>query len=312
MTGCIPNTLLLKRLHSALLSCVLAIGVTSIASGATIYRETFGRPAVGSPGTTSTNILGNVFDWPMYRTVNTNTNLQIQTAADNGAMGGVSSSTANGKATDVANINASTNEDGTTGAYARGIYFMSNTTTLNAITDNGAPKFAWTPEFSFNPANYNNLTLSWYQGDSGTTSQLQPAVRIGGQWYVSATGFANTVASASITNFNANAQLMSLAYNPAAANWVTLAFDGTYDVTTHTGTDSTVPFALGSAPSSDLSGTITAFGLLAPNAGTEIRRFDTFQIDGDLVPEPASMTLAIFAFTGLGGMLRQRKSLRAG
>jgi len=243
----------------------------------------------------------------MYRTVNANTNLQIQTAADNGAMGGVSSSTASGKPTDVANINAGTNEDGTTGAYARGIYFISNTTTLSGVTDNGAPKFAWTPEFSFNPSDYKNLIFSWYQGDSGTTSQLQLALRIGGQWYVSAAGFANSVTSASITNFNANAQLMSLAYSPAAANWLTVAFDGTYDVTTHAGTDSSVPFAIGAAPSSDLSGPITAFGLLAPNAGTEIRRFDTFQIDGDLVPEPASLSLALFAFVGLGGVRRRRK-----
>src|SRR5262245_23426709 len=306
MTGGYWNSLLRRRLICALSGSLVAAACVSVTSAATIYRETFGRPAVGSPGTTNTNILGNVFDWPMYRTVNANTNLQIQTAADNAAMGGVSSSTANGKPTDVANINAGTNEDGTTGAYGRGIYFISNTTTLSGVTDNGAPKFAWTPEFSFDPANYNNLTFSWYQGDSGTTSQLQLAVRIGGQWYASATGFANTVTSASITNFNANAQLMSLAYNPAAANWVTLAFDGTYDASTHTGTDSTLPYALGAAPSSDLSGPITAFGLLAPNGGAEIRRFDTFQIDGNLVPEPASLSLALFAFVGLGRM-RVRK-----
>lgn len=299
MTGRIRIAFLLDRLPRVLFGVVLLTAFGTEASAGTIYRETFGRPTAGSA-----NILGNVFDWPMYRPANGSNNGLIQTASDNAGTGGVSGNAANGKPIDVANINAGTNEDGTTGAYPRGIYFMSNTIDGS---NPGSPKFAWTPEFSFNPADYNNLTFSWYEGNSGTVSQLQLAVRVGGQWYVSATGFANTVTSASITNFATNAQLMSLAYNPAAANWLTLAFDGTYDVSTHTGTDSSVPLTVGAAPGSDLSGAITGFGLLVTNGATETRRFDTFQIDGDLVPEPMSAALALFACVGLAGMVRRRK-----
>src|SRR5262249_20250168 len=160
-------------------------------------------------------------------------NALIQTAASNAGTGGVSGNAANGKPIDVANINAGANEDGTTGAYPRGIYFMSNT--IDGANP-GSPKFAWTPEYQVNPADYNNLTFSWYEGNSATTSQLQLALRIGGQWYASATGF--STAAMGIGAFAANAELKSVVYNPAAANWLTFTFDGTYDVTTHTGTDS--------------------------------------------------------------------------
>jgi hypothetical protein len=295
----------MRRLQFVLLGSVLLTTFATDASAATIYRETFGRPATGQPGTSTTNILGNVFDWPMYRPFGGSNNALIQTAADNAGTGGVSSSTANGKPTDVANINAGTNEDGTSGAYPRGIYFMSNT--IDGANP-GSPKFAWTPEFSFNPADYNNLTFSWYEGNSGTASQFQLAILIGGQWYASAATFANTVTSPSITNFNANAQLMTVNYSPAAANWLSLAFDGTYDVSTHLGTNSSVPLTVGAAPGGDLSGTITGFGLLVMTGPAETRRFDTFQIDGDsVVPEPSSATLAFLSVAGLAGVIRRRK-----
>jgi hypothetical protein len=287
----------MTRLHCLVLGTVVLIAFATSAPAGTIYRETFGRPTAGSA-----NILGNVFDWPMYRPADGSPNALIQTALSNAGTGGVSGNAANGKPTDVANINAGTNEDGTTGAYPRGIYFMSNT--IDGANP-GSPKFAWTPEYSFNPADYNNLTFSWYEGNGGTTSQLQLAVRIGSQWYASATGF--STANMGIGAFSASAELKTVTFNPAAANWLTFTFDGTYDVTTHTGTDSTVPIAIGAAPGSNLSGAITGFGLLGANGGTEIRRFDTFQVDGDLVPEPTSATLALLVIAGLLGFRTRQK-----
>jgi hypothetical protein len=291
--------LTMKRVYCALMSAVLLAAFAPAASAATIYRETFGRPTAGAA-----NILGNIFDWPLYRTTSAGANSRILTSAAAG-QGGVSGNAASGKPTNVENINAGTNEDGTTGAYPRGIYFFSNTTGDDAA----GPKFAWTPEYTFNPGDYTNLTFSWYQGDAATTSELRLAIRVGGQWYASATAYANTAAGiGGIGTFNANAQLMSLVYSPAAANWLTFAFDGTYDTTTDTGTDSTVALALGAAPGSNLSGPITAFGLLGANDFGQIRRFDTFQIDGDsVVPEPSSVMLAISVLVGLLGAPLRRK-----
>jgi len=69
------------------------------------------------------------------------------------------------------------------------------------------------------------------------------------------------------------------------------------------GTNSTTPLSLGAAPGSDLSGTITAFGLYVAGPGT--RRFDTVEIDGVPVPEPASVLLVGLAALGLTCLRRR-------
>ena len=160
-------------------------------------------------------------------------------------------------------------------AYARGIYFISQL--------EGSPKLAWTSEFSFNPANYTSLSFNWRQGNNDMTAAFQLAIRIGGSWFVNNTLFNNDPDyTDGIGFFNAEAQQKTLVYDKAAANWTTLDFDGTWDATTNTGTDSTVPLALGVPAAADLSGQIDGFGLFSGiHLGT--RRFDTFEIKGTLI-----------------------------
>jgi hypothetical protein len=94
-----------------------------------------------------------------------------------------------------------------------------------------------------------------------------------------------------------------MTYNPAAANWLTLTFDGTYDPNTNTPTAATAALALGGNPASDLSGPITAFGIYRDVTGANFR-FDSFTIEG-VIPEPTGVTLA----TLVAGLLfvRQRR-----
>jgi hypothetical protein len=292
-----------NRVFLAALTASLVVFVTVPARSDLIYRETYGRPAIGQAGTSSANILGDVYDWPLFRTTSTSGGAMLHVTDPTTGIGGVSGNAASGKPTNVANFNAGNNEDGTTVAYARGIYFMANT----IGTENGAPDLAFTTEYQVDPASYSNLTFSWYQGDNGPNSALQLAIRIGSQWYANATQFTGPNVGG-IAGFAANAAQKQVVYDPTAANWVTFSFDGDWNSSTHTLTqDGTVPFAFGAAPSSDLSGPITAFGLLGANGVTsEIRRFDTFEINATPVPEPSSVVLAICALAGCGMLCRKQ------
>jgi hypothetical protein len=248
-----------------LLSCAAAQAQT------TIYRETFGRPATDpQPDADGLgNITGNIFDWPTFRPTVAGGPALWQTMGSNAS--GVSGNAAAGQPIDVANINAGANSDGTTDAYARGLYFMAQ--------QEQGPKLAWTPEFAFNPADYAGLTFAWRQGNDSDTTPFQLAVRIAGQWYVNNTQFFTVGYPDGVANFNASAQPQSFPWDATAANWATLDFDGTFNKDDNTGVDSTVPFATGAAPAADLSGVIDGFGLYSPsNVGT--RRFDTFEILG--------------------------------
>ena len=236
----------------------------------TIYRETFGN----ANATTRAN--PNVFGWQTFLS----TGLQYNTIDGNH---GVDTGATAGRPTDVANVNAGPNSDGTFGALSGGRYFW-----------NGNRRFAWTPEYSFNPADYlaGSVVFSFYLGNANTTPNTDPiriAIRIGTTWYVSVQSFTSaTVASAS---FQTAAELKSLTYNPAAANWQILSFDGDYNGGGYPGgpaavvTDSSVALSL-SANSTDLSGPITGLGIVfvaasgnfATNPSGNIR-FDTFQID---------------------------------
>jgi hypothetical protein len=108
-------------------------------------------------------------------------------------------------------------------------------------------------------------------------------VKQGGNWYVSSQVFNNDVNNPSGgPGVNANAELKEFTYNPAAANWLTLTMNGDYTLGATPGTGtfvaSTVPLAQGAAPTTSLSGAITAFGLWR---NTEINnsRFDTYTIE---------------------------------
>jgi hypothetical protein len=268
--------------------------------GLVIYRETFGNEL-----TTRQN--PNVYGWQTFdangATFDGVSNAHgVDGTASPGNFGSLGGNT----------VSAGTNRDGTTydGLNASRYFWAASTRRL-----------AMTPEFLFNPADYDpgSVMFSFYLGNANTVPNTDPAriaIRIDGLWYVSTTSFTTgTVVSA---DFPTLSELKTLTYNPGAANWRIFNFDGTYN---GGGTNmmgdpgavkaaSSVPMSLGANPAADLSGTITAFGVLylaatenfsTNNSGNF--RFDTFQIDA--VPEASSLTFLAVGSLALG-LLRRR------
>ena len=267
-------------------SGIVCASVATTGRGEVIYRETFGRPdpAAGNISTT-------LFDWQRFNAAGTA-----------GAQTSGVSSDSTGKPTDLANVNAGANSDGTFGAYAEGWSYQD-----------GTQRLSMTPEFSFDPANYEaGITFSWYQGAAQLTTptvadqQGKLALRVGGVWYASVENETNG-AGVTGTTFaeSAGTVQVSQTFNPAAANWLILNFDGSYDPSTDVATGSTVALSLGGNPVSDLSGAITAFGLYRDATGQNFR-FDTFQIDATPIPEPAAIAGLMLGSVAL--LARTRRS----
>jgi PEP-CTERM motif len=246
---------LFMKLVTMLLLVACALPATAV-HAEVVYRQTFGRP-----DTPTTDMSPGVWGWADFDSAGAwNTVANVSQSGINGSN--------SGRPIDVANVNAGTNSDGTSGAYARGIHYF-----LNGI---GTPVLSMTPQFTINPADYQSLKFSWYEGNADATATMQLIAKVGGQWYAGATAF--STAATTLAQFAANAQLKEVTYDPAAANWLILNFDGSYDPGSDMGTNSTTALSLGATPGSDLSGMITAFGLYVTGPGT--RRFDTFEIDG--------------------------------
>jgi hypothetical protein len=285
--------------HGLLVFGLISASVVSTGRGAVvIYREQFGR-TVGVGGNQSIN----QFDWALHggatATNNNGTNTSSNTA---------------GKPQNVGNVNAGESTAALTNGYA----FRDTASTL----------LFWTPEFSFDPADYEagSVQFKWYQGNAngnagnsfGTPQSFQLAVQIGGQWYLNNTSFGNTSVIAG-GNFqlgddngngdisgNHGAELKTLTFDPTAANWSAFTFDGTFSTSTHTAAAGTTMTA-GSVLGSNLpAGAITAFGLYSPEALAGNRRFDTFTIEATPVPEPAALAGALLG-VGLLGRTRRRR-----
>jgi hypothetical protein len=195
---------------------------------AVLFRETFGRGATGAVPNGNQSVL--VFDWARF----------LATGAV-GSASGSSSDGNSGKPTDLANVNAGPNIDGTFGAYGEGWVFMDSTLRLTMTT-----------EFSFNIADYTSIEFSWYQGNAQISGVDQPsklAIRVGSQWYASVVDFTNSPVTAG-ANFGlevGGAEFKSLLFNAGAANWLKVNFNGdlTLGATPGTGTPIASSIALG-------------------------------------------------------------------
>ena len=276
-----------RSMRVALLaSAMVSASLVSTSDGAVLYRETFGRPDPAA-GNLSTNL----FDWQRFNAAGTN-----------GSQTNGVSSDSTGKPTDLANVNAGANSDGTFVAYAEGWSYQD-----------GSQRLSMTPEFSFNPVDYESgsVSFSWYQGAAQLTAptvadqQGKLALRIGGVWYASVENETNG-AGVTGTTFaeSAGTVQVSQTFNPAAANWLILNFDGNYDPTTDVATPSTVALSLGGNPASDLAGPITAFGIYRDATGQNFR-FDTFQIDATPIPEPTTVAGLLIGSVALLGRKRR-------
>lgn len=252
---------------------MICVWPLSNAEGAVIYRETFGRPVP----TANFDMHPSEHDWADFNSAGS----WVDTTGT--VNFGINGST-DGRPSDVANVNAGPNSDGTTGAYGRGIHFF--------LAAGGSPTLAMTPEYSFDPGLYDGLSFSFYAANASASDTMRLAVEVGGQWYASAQQVAT--AALGLGAFPASAELKTFNYDPAAANWLAINFDGSYDTTTNMGANSSGPLSLGAAPGAPLSGMITGFGVYLDTAvGT--RRFDTFEINGRLIPEPAAAMLLSIA-----------------
>jgi autotransporter-associated beta strand protein len=246
----------------------LTVGVIllsySKAQGDVIYRETFGIVSGSVPG----DQFAKVFDWQRFDS----NGAEVTTT---GTSSGVNYNM-NGRPVDVANVNAGPNNDGSFGACAFGILYFGATPT---------PSLGFTTEYSFNPNNYvpGSIVFSFYEGNNTAPQSFRLLVRVGGLWYASTTTFLTPVVT--LANFGAQAQLESLTFDPAAANWQQVNFDGDFILGGTPGTGTTVnstagAVSLGASPGAPLSGAITAFGVYGESGGgTGNRRIDTFQID---------------------------------
>jgi hypothetical protein len=266
------------------------VGFSTARSADLLYRETFGI----APGATA-DLFPRTFDWQRFD----NNGAEITTS---GTSAGVNFS-ANGRPVDVANtVTAGPHNDGTYNPYANGILYFGPTP---------SPSLGFTTEYSLDPNNYapGSLMFNWYEGNNTAPHSMRLAIRISSLWYVSATTF--TTPAISLANFGAQAELKTLTFDPSAANWMTLNFNGDYLVGATPGTGTTInssagALAFGGAPASDLSGPITAFGVYGESGGgTGNRRIDTFEILATPVPEPTS--LALLALGGLTALLLRRR-----
>src|SRR6185295_12801032 len=176
-----------------------------------------------------------------------------------------------GNPVNVANTSsAGPNSDGTTTALATGWHYLQP-----------AQRLSITPEFSVNPASFTTLKFSWQQLNADATRGTRLAIRIGSTWYVSATVL--TGGTGTTADWGTLSQLQEVTFNPAAANWRLLNFNGNYTMGGSPGTGTGASSSLGSItvgaqPASSLSGTINAFGLFSDGVGAGNTRFDSFTV----------------------------------
>ena len=255
-----------------------------------IYRETFGV----APGTTA-DLSPKAFDWQRFD----NNGIEITTT---GTASGVNYSV-QGRLNNVSNVNAGPNADGTFDPYTNGLLYFA---------DAVSPSLGFTPEFSFDPANYlpGSIAFSWYEGNNTAPHLFRVAVRNPSGWFVSANTFSTPAIS--LANFGTQAELKTLTYNPAPSNWLSVNFNGDYTLGGTPGsgfaTNSTLgALSLGAAPTAPLLGPISAFGVFGERGGTGTgnRRIDTFQIDATPVPEPSS--LGFLAAAGIAFLNASRR-----
>lgn len=153
--------------------------------------------------------------------------------------------------------------------------------------------------------------ISFYAGSTFDTAGGIPGFRIvvqqDGNWYASTAVLFNSLNVTSAGNFHLAAG--SGGAQQVTFNWTTAA--GAWDNLTFTPGTALVLGGLSAGLNGD---PITAFGLYSDatdslgNTENAIRRFDTYQIDGVVVPEPGSVVLALFGFGALMGLRRSRKA----
>lgn len=255
----------MKKGLAVLIGATAIVGGTELVQADTLYREVF--PAAVGAGTKDINV-----GWHDYYSNSSNSGKVSELT------NGIGLSTTGSVPNNLPGVNCVQFDPMNTGRF-----ILSSTTTLHALE--------WTDEYTFNTASYTNLTVSWYQQSMNAGIGARLAMKTGGQWYVS------DAVSESIWDhtlyYPVTSQFGLKTVDVATTNWYTL--------TAEIGK----PFAIGTTAGVLPSGLVTAFGIYYDNNGNGGSAFDTFQINGDLIPEPASLGLLAI---GIGTMaIRRRK-----
>jgi fibronectin-binding autotransporter adhesin len=263
-----------SALAAAALFACLFLGLSAFAESQIIYRETFGRPPAPAP---TGNLNPTNWGWTHFVTAGTPQN------SGNGVNG-----TDNGNPVNVTNVNAGPNNDGTFVAYTNSYHYH----------DQNPNCLSFTPEFQFDPADYapGSLVISWYMGNASQLHTVQVVVRIGTNWFLSAQVFTNITVTSAGGGFFTNCELQHFTFSTVRTNWIQFAFNGDYVISPFSRIASTLgPLTNnGAIATSDLSGTVTAWGLYSQQNGIGgNRRFDTITIEGDAdqtPPKPVTWT----------------------
>ena len=256
----------MKSITKLLAAAVLAACVLtpSLSQAAVIYRETFSSTTNEAP---SSNV-----DWFSLSgsTANQTTNWRL--------------SNANGKPTDLSNVNA-----GSSGQTVQGFLFDS-------LTSNGQPTLVYTTEYLIDRTQYDLTSFSWYLGNGNTTDPARLAIRIGSDWFATNTTFLSDLAVANAGEFSTKAGLETFNWTTAASAW--------RDLTVIPGTSLAVA---GTARTNPLpTGNIDAFGVFFDTRNAN-QRIDTFEINA--IPEPSSVALIGLALAA-GLFLRRRQAVK--
>jgi hypothetical protein len=177
----------------------------------------------------------------------------------------------------------------------RGYPFFAPGNTTNV--DDDAPALFFTGDVP--DTEVADLTsVSFETRNDNTDSEMRVAIKIGSQWYASASDFGGIGDGSSGSNTVWTLESLVPADFGAAANWQLLT------VTEGAGGS----LSLGAPPGSDLSGTVTDFGLYVV-AGTDPQsgdhaRFDNFSVNFissvSMVPEPSTLALSALGLMSLG------------
>ena len=257
---------------------------------AQIYREVFGNLSTGTNSAPSS--VGWAGNWGA-----TASDASVGDAPV-GSFNNFGVSTALGSPNNLDNINAG----GPALSTANGLLFVSQA---------GQNFIAYTTGYTVNQTLTPIQDISFYAGSTFDTAGGIPGFRIAvqqdGNWYASTQVLANSLNVTSAGNFHlapgsGGAQQVTFNWTTAASAWDNLTFVA--------GTS----LALGGVSGGLNGDPITAFGLYSDatdslgNTENAIRRFDTYQIDSSVVPEPGSVVLVLSGVGLLIGLRRSRKA----
>jgi hypothetical protein len=268
-----------------------------VARGDVIYREVFGNTpgASGSQPNTNFDSVG----WSAYWSPTAQTEIQgsVITPTTNYNNFGVSDSF--GTPVTLTNVNTGSQAASTTNGFAFSSGFLSVSNTILFETS----------QYTVNQSVWNIGSISFYSGNTSNTFPngmpgWRIAIQMDGNWYASSQVLVQNNNIASAAAFNTSGQQLVFNWTTAASAWDSLNFVP--------GTSLVLGSTLGSNLPAD---PITAFGLYSDPAvntngigGVATRRFDTYEIDGTVIPEPSTVALV---FVGLGVLWGLRRSRRA-